>query len=303
MTTLKEKIIAFMSDNPNKEYSATEVADHLMEIYTDEYEAKTKGQLDKEVSARFSRMERENNMPPQIRDVEGSKNPKRRYWDPNWGVYGFGLRAGHTDEESPPKSKRETKRKNRQGEKELYKPLQEYLYEEQKIKAMIIHESASSNRGERGSNKHRHPDIVGVQGMISNENYHLLVQQLYVEYKTEKAKMWSFEVKEKITAGTVRDCYNQADSNSSWADYGYLCVGSIEGGEKTKNELARLTAQKRIGVIVINKNQPLESKILIRAKPNPEVNLAECSYLAEENPDFRKFLEYAINVYKTGKVY
>lgn len=293
--TLKEKIVSVLKNHPGQGFKASDVADKIMEQYTAEYAEKGIKQLSKEVGAQFSRIKN-----PQIKVVPNS-DPIKRYWDNR--VTGFGLLESNIKQENKQENKREHGRKNRQGEKELYEPLQKFLYEGLGVKAFRINESASSNKGVRGSNKHRHPDLVGVEGMVSNRDYHLLVQQMYVEFNLEKAKIWSFEVKEKITAGTVRDCYNQAVSNSSWANWGFLCVGSIEGGEKTEKELSRLTTQGPIGIILINKEEPLKSEIYIDAIENTELNLEECSFLAKENTDFVKFLEYAINVYKTGKVY
>lgn len=52
------------------------------------------------------------------------------------------------------------------------------------------------------------------------------------------AQFFSFELKLKIDKSNLTECYFQAVSNSSWANFGYLVVGDLD---KDKNFISNFT--------------------------------------------------------------
>lgn len=295
MTTLAEKIASFMSETPGKEYSLAEITEALKKRHAEEFSNKPTAQLNAEIASRFSRLSKEGRY-PQIIEVEGVK-PKKRYWSNDAST-------------KPPisgDSKAITKPRPKKSKQEhdLYAPLIEFLFEERGVRAFRIDELKSSNRSGAGANWQRHPDIVGVEGMIGNKGWTSHVRQLASETsQIDNARVWSFEVKNKIAnVGELRKHYNQAISNSSWANLGYLCVEEIATSDRMEEEIKLLTGAHGIGIIVINKKKPLESSIHTEADETDSIDLDFCNVLAVENPDFAEFIDYATNVYKTGKVY
>lgn len=50
-------------------------------------------------------------------------------------------------------------------------------------------------------------------------------------YGDARCRLWSFEVKLKLTRGDVREAWFQTVSNSSWANQGYLVAAEVEGAD------------------------------------------------------------------------
>lgn len=295
MTRLKDRIIAFMRENPGKNYSSHEIATHLFSRHSEEYKNKEQGQLANEVAGRFHDME-ESGEAPQIKLVEGVK-PKRRYWDENV--------TAPTDKVTSKQGRiRQPSKPRKTKEHDLYPHVINYLYDELGVRAFRIGEGKSSNKSGRGANWQRHPDIVGVEGMIGNKGWNSHVRQLASELSyVDNAKIWSMEVKSKINnVGELRRYYNQALSNSSWANLGYLVVGEIVSNKRIEEEIKLLTGGQPIGIIVIDKKRP-ENSIHIEAEEREMIDLDFCNVLANENTDFAEFIDYATNIFKTGKVY
>ncbi|QQV75025.1 hypothetical protein H6P87_00570 [Rickettsia tillamookensis] len=67
-----------------------------------------------------------------------------------------------------------------------------------------------------------------------------------------------------------------------------------------KKELNILCNLHGIGVIELNIDKPLESYIRIPAKERPEVDWNTANRLAEENKDFRNYIEKIRHFYKTS---
>ena len=47
------------------------------------------------------------------------------------------------------------------------------------------------------------------------------------QYSDKRTKLWSFEAKLLINRSNVRECFFQAVSNSSWANFGYLVAAGV----------------------------------------------------------------------------
>ncbi|MFZ1413728.1 MAG: hypothetical protein WAS73_03990 [Defluviicoccus sp.] len=132
------------------------------------------------------------------------------------------------------------------------------------------------------------------------EDWHPDIKTCLKEYADKKTKLWSFEVKLLLNRSNVRSAFFQAVSISSWADFGYLVAGAIEG-TATMRELRMLSGLHGIGFIQLDPENPSESQILIPARERPEIDWASCNRLASENADFQDFISLVCQFYQTGK--
>jgi len=111
--------------------------------------------------------------------------------------------------------------------------------------------------------------------------------------------LWSFEVKIKINLSNVRECFFQTVSNSSWANNSYLVAQEID--DKAMDELSILCAGHNIGVILLNKDNPTESQILIPAIEKTQLDWNMIDRISRENPDFRDFVTLIKEFYQIGR--
>jgi len=153
-------------------------------------------------------------------------------------------------------------------EKDMHPLLVKYLKESSYFRAYAktIDQSASSNL-KRGLNEWDHPDIVAVEAEMYL-NFDNEVNNFLKNTNQSYMKIYSFELKQNITLGTLRKYYFQAVSNSTWANEGYLVAMSIEekNEEDIMEELKRLNNSFGIGVIILDKNNLQKSKITFRLK-------------------------------------
>lgn len=185
------------------------------------------------------------------------------------------------------------------GEMALYEPLQRYLYSEERIVSKRINETTSSNKRGRNGNRWLHPDVVGM--LVPGQGWSQSVRDCSMALPTRKAKLIAIEVKLRLTAGDVRESFFQTVSNSLWANRGYLAAVEIKGKE-TREELETLCALHGVGYISIDPIEPSESRITIPAREREEVDWASVNRIAEENEDFRKYLDDVLNYLQTGKL-
>ncbi|MCP4214400.1 MAG: HrgA protein [bacterium] len=184
-------------------------------------------------------------------------------------------------------------------EKELYPILMDFLKSEKNLHCKRINESSSSNSRGKGGNKWLHPDIVALEAV--NEQWNSLVKQCATHDSVQRVRLWSFEVKIELTTSNVRESFFQAVSNSSWAHEGYLVASAIANGYVEK-ELQMLSALHGIGVILLKKDNPSESDILLPARARTEVDWQSVNRIVEENADFNKFIEKVYSYYQTELV-
>jgi len=162
--------------------------------------------------------------------------------------------------------------------------------------AKTIDQSASSNL-KRGLNEWDHPDIVAVEAEMYL-NFDNEINNFLKNTNQSYMKIYSFELKQNITLGTLRKYYFQAVSNSTWANEGYLVAMSIE--EKNENdimeELKRLHNSFGIGVIILDKDNLQKSKVLFRGKTKEDLDkeLINKIVTKSKNKDFTDFIQ-AVN--------
>ncbi len=182
-------------------------------------------------------------------------------------------------------------------EAELYPLLSRYLISQKNLIPMRIDEKRSSQSRGTGGNRWLHPDLVALEDSL--ENSHPATVSVGKSYRNQLIKLWSFEVKKRLSLGNTREAFFQTVSNSSWANFSYLVAVSID--EAAKEELEILCPSHRVGLIRLDDEDPNESEILIPAEEKPSLDWAIINRLAVENSDFRTFLDALSTLHTTGK--
>jgi hypothetical protein len=185
------------------------------------------------------------------------------------------------------------------SEADLYPLLAQYLAAEFDVYTKRIDEKRSSNRRGLSGNIWLYPDMVSLENLTRDWDRDL--RDCVGEMTAPKARLWSFEVKKLLNRSNTREAYFQAVSNSSWAHYGYLVAGRIEGADTLK-ELRMLYGLHGIGVIQLNVEDIAESEVVIPARFRAEVDWSTANRLCEENTDFRQFIKLVRQFHQTGEV-
>lgn len=146
-----------------------------------------------------------------------------------------------------------------------------------------------SKKGKQGEREWLHPDIVGVY--YPEEDFKDKVIDLMGKTGNSGTKLFSFELKQDLDMGTLRQKFFQAVSNSSWANEGYLVALNISEDENFKRELKRLCNAFGIGVIKINPENIYQSEILYPAISREFVDWETLNVLYEVNSDFSSFVD------------
>lgn len=179
-------------------------------------------------------------------------------------------------------------------ERSLHKLFCSYLRTRNIYAKTILHERSSTRVD--SAQKWVHPDIVGVQFEEFKNDATLAL--LKATEPKESVHIYSYEMKKKIdTDYTLKQCYFQALSNSSWANYGYLVAFEIN--EDLAEEMERLNNAFGIGIILMQAN---DSKILYPAREKAlDYNTIE--KLNNLNPDFCSFITKLSKVMNASKDY
>lgn len=184
------------------------------------------------------------------------------------------------------------------GEHAMYPLLSLYLWEEFRVYSKRIDEKRSSNKRGPNGNRWLYPDVVGMEDL--GAEWHQEVRDCVNQYSDKRTKLWSFEAKLLINRSNVRECFFQAVSNSSWANFGYLVAAEIEG-QDTLKELRMLFAAHGIGLIKLDADNPAESQVLIPARERDEIDWDMANRLATENRDFLDYVKLVKQFYQTGE--
>ena len=287
---LMKRLADYIRENPGTRYRAGELAKWFMDNFQDEcaakkkrskavinrpqnrtVEAALKGQLIAEITAQRKSMKSRG-------IIVSDEKPRTFYYEKE--------KQGKT---RPP------------NEEALYIPTLEFVFTERGVLGKRINEKRSSNRKGRGGNQWLHPDLVGMEDLSSG--WDDKVKRYAFEVREKAVKLWSLEVKSEIKRSDLRDCFFQAVGNSSWANIGYLVACDIGSG-KTKegvlDELRILSGQHGIGFIQLNYNEPTDSQIIIPAQERENVDWSAASRLADENEDFRKYIELVFSFHVNG---
>jgi len=138
----------------------------------------------------------------------------------------------------------------------------------------------------KNQNEWMYPDIVGVRYPFEDD-YNPEAYELFENLKQNSVKIYSFELKLRITLSDVRQMYFQTISNSSWANEGYLVAESID--EDAIEDLRSLNSSFGIGVIKLDLENVAQSEILFPSRMRDNLDEEIVSRLAKNN-DFNKFI-------------
>jgi len=147
-----------------------------------------------------------------------------------------------------------------------------------------------------------YPDIVALQAL--DECWDDVVQSCARNGGGQISCLWSFEVKRQLNRSNVRESFFQAVSNSSWAHLGYLVATEINEDRHNgvEKELQMLCALHGIGVILLDPSDVSNSQTLIPTRERSDIDWQSVNRLAEENGDFRNFIDLVADFHRGGKV-
>ena len=217
---------------------------------------------------------------------EHGNEQRRRFW-----YVGEGRRHA-----TVPTKTAETKHPLREAD--LYPKVGAFLQDAYGIHSKRIDERNSSNKMGRGGNRWLYPDVVGVEDL--SRSWEGIIKECVEKHSDKKVKLWSFEVKTEIRRSNVRECFFQAVSNSSWANYGYLVAAQLE--YNAEDELRILSALHGIGFILLDDSMPKKGSVLIPARERVDVDWNTANRIAEANTDFADYIERVSDFLQTGRL-
>lgn len=280
--SLYEMVAELLRSNPKKYLTAREIAEWIIDNKKDYCTNKMNKTSKKTEKALLTQIIAEIPSWPQrlakLNVYRTADRPQKYYFDPKT-----------TDIETS-----ECKiHKNKQEEKELYLKLAQYC-KSIGVQTLRIDEKTSKKDGGKNYNKWLHADVVGYKDLAAKFNEE--TKECLIQYSSERSYLYSFEVKDGIiTTSNIRENFFQTVSNSSWANYSYLVAEGIE--DKVKEELQLLCSSFKIGFIQLDRENPLESDIVIQA-PKTDLDWNMINRISDENSDFRKYLKNISLSYK-----
>lgn len=297
---LTARVIDFLRERKGEQFTAREIAAALMKRFPEFFHIK------KEKS---SRLQTDAELLQQIAAEIGAKRPQLQKkcpaidtseGRPRKYFYTSSNQANETAVHPPLAKAVETCDNSRSFlEHELYPMLSSYLKSDHQTWSKRIDEKRASNLHGAGANRWLFPDLVAFEDFSSEWDRE--VKDCAHHCKERRCRLWSFEVKRRITRSNVREVFFQAVSNSTWSHLGYLVAAEIEG-EDTVKELRILSARHGIGVIKLDFENPSESQVMIPALVRPDLDWNHINRLSVENCDFRDFIRNVRHFHQTGDV-
>jgi hypothetical protein len=297
---LANSVVKYLKENSGEKYTAREIADWLFREFPDECQEKKKtsqfintdaqllNQIVAEISSRRPAIQKKDS---KIKVTEG--RPRKYYYsDKTDGAEVNDAEAENSDEKFDSDG-------SKVRESSLYPLLSRFLASEFSIFSKRVNEKKSSNKKGPNGNRWLYPDVVGMEDL--GGEWHQEVKDCVTQHSDKRTKLWSFEVKMHINRSNVRECFFQAVSNSSWANFGYLVAAEIEGHE-TMKELRVLCSAHGIGCIKLLVDNPVDSEVLIPARERFEIDWATVNRLVNENRDFHSYIKLVKQFYQTGEV-
>lgn len=292
---LRTTVVQILKDNIGKKLTARELANEILK-------RKPKDVEEKRVNSGFKTMDE--CLSQIVAEIGASKHAiiKKdfhvRLTEERPRKYLYDMNA--TKEDEPIVSeKMESVFEETDDEYALYPKLCAFLYSNNNIYPKRIDEKTSSNSKGKKGNIWLHPDIVGLEFLASNYDEHIREFMNNVA-PVEKIALYSYEVKIKLSKTNVRECYVQAATNSSWANYGYLVASEIN--EDVMDECKLLSNQFGIGLIRIDSEDPTENSNIVIQAQRKNLNWQTIDRIYRENKDFKVFIKYVNNSIKTNEV-
>jgi len=149
-------------------------------------------------------------------------------------------------------------------------------------------------------NEWLHPDIVGFS--LETDGWATETVGLFRETDSLPVSLYSFELKQSLSFGTLRENFFQAVSNSSWAHQGYLVAANINEDPEFRDELERLSTSFGIGVIKLDVAQPSQSFVLFSARKKSQLDWKTINRLVSSNSDFKQFIQAVSSSVKINQV-
>ena len=147
-------------------------------------------------------------------------------------------------------------------EEDLHAPLTKYLYS-MKIYSKTINAN-STDVNLKGKMKWGTPDIVGV---TFKDYINKSVLELFNHINLPTTEIYAYELKLKLTLGSLTEYYFQALSNSGWANEAWLAAMEIDENDiDLMEEIKRLNQSFGVGIIKLDYDNPEDSQILFSAK-------------------------------------
>ena len=296
---LGKAVLGYLKDRPEEKLTARQIAEWVFATFPDECQAKKESsqyvstdaelvqQLVAEISSQRPRLQKRH---PELKTTEG--RPRKYYYSEKSDVAEVAAAEGVVATPLAGSSD------GKVGEHSMYPLLSLYLWEEFGVYSKRIDEKRSSNKRGPNGNRWLYPDVVGMEDL--GADWHQEVRDCVNQYSDKRTKLWSFEAKLLINRSNVRECFFQAVSNSSWANFGYLVAAEIEG-QDTLKELRMLFAAHGIGLIKLDADNPAESQVLIPARERDEIDWDMANRLATENRDFLDYVKLVKQFYQTGE--
>lgn len=302
---LRQTVIDYLRSYADMRFTARDIARWIFENHREACEEKRRNsqqdlsddaaliqQLVAEISANRPDIQKRE---PRIQTTEG--RPRRYYYalqdhDQILRPVEFDVAASASTKSAPGKPTL--------TEHDLYPMLCRYLHAEFGLYPKRIDEKRASNRNGPKGNIWLFPDLAAMEDL--GHDWHKDIRDCVRHYGDPRCRLWSFEVKLKLTRSNVREHWFQTVSNSSWANLGYLVAAEVEG-QDTMKELRLLSAAHGIGLIVLDVDDPTEgSEIRIPARERSDVDWDACNRLAEENADFRDFIRSVRQFHQTDDI-
>ncbi|MCO7188949.1 MULTISPECIES: HrgA protein [unclassified Pseudoalteromonas] len=184
------------------------------------------------------------------------------------------------------------------SEQDLYPMLIEYLSKDLGLYCQRIDERKSKNAHGSGGNHWLHPDVVALEPL--DQGWDEIVRSCVRSGNHSSVRLWSFEVKKHLTKGNVRKYFFQAVSNSSWANFGYLVATGLNSD--VEGELQMLSSLHGIGVLLLDTESLFDSQILIPAQERVNVDWQSANRIVAENKDFHHYIEQVGIYNQTGRL-
>lgn len=305
---LAKTVQSFLKDRAEQKFTARQIAQWIFDTYPEECQIKKANstfltsdaelitQLAAEIGARRPQLQGKQS---EIKTTEG--RPRKYYYsdksDSSEVAEAESIETISNGKKNSSASKT-LPSQSTLNEHALYPLLGQYLHDEFGVYAKRIDEKRSSNKRGPNGNRWLYPDVVGMEDL--GADWHQEVRDCVNQYSDKRTKLWSFEAKLLINRSNVRECFFQAVSNSSWANFGYLVAAEIEGIDTIK-ELRMLSAAHGIGVLKLDSENPSESQVLIPARESKEIDWDTANRLAKENADFLTYLKLVKQFYQTGE--
>lgn len=291
MATRVEMIIETLKANPEKKFTARDLAKEFIVRYPQEIadkqtnprydtEEKLIAQLAAEVGGQRTRAAQKACANVATRD---KPRPRIYYWEENPKV--IELFDSHDEPEEPEVDTPLVSQSL--SEHDLYPLLIEYLSKDLGLYCQRIDERKSKNSHGSGGNHWLHPDVVALEPL--DRGWDEIVRSCVRSGNHSSVRLWSFEVKKHLTKGNVRKYFFQAVSNSSWANFGYLVATGLNSD--VEGELQMLSSLHGIGVLILDTESLFDSQILIPAQEKSNVDWQSANRIVTENSDFHHYIE------------